>query len=401
MRRMSDSDPASRPASNRRAFLSGLAARDAVADRLAAAAADLPATRRPPEAGPTVRIAQRSMACEFACALNPGDRSAVMHAGDALAIVHELEGQLSVYRSDSEVSRLNDAGAAENVEPGLFALLQRAKELAALTDGAFTPLAGSLVALWRAARAENEIPPQTRASAEARNCNATNLTLDRDARTVRLAPGSRIDLGGIGKGYALDRAAEHLIKQEVPAFLLHGGRSSVLARGEHAGADGWPVGLGDPHRTTRRLGTVVLKDRAMATSGSNVQFYRHRGRRFGHLLDPRTGWPADPDRSGGLLSATAFAPLSSGTGAADADALATALYVLGLPAATEFLDANPTFGGILIAAPRGGRLPVTVRNLDPAALFLDPTAAFDADALDAHGPDAGGTDQTRSIAFGG
>ncbi len=74
--------------------------------------------------------------------LNPGDRSAVMHAGDALAIVHELEGQLSVYRPDSEVSRLNDAGSAENVDPGLFDLLVRAKELANLTGGAFTPLAG-------------------------------------------------------------------------------------------------------------------------------------------------------------------------------------------------------------------------------------------------------------------
>ena len=369
------------PAPNRRAFLTGVAARDAAVDALVeatAGAGDAPPAV--PQAGSTVRLAQRSMACEFACALNPGDRSAVMHAGDALAIVHELEAQLSVYRPDSEVSRLNDAGAADNVEPGLFGLLERAKELAERTGGAFTPLAGSLVRLWRETRAANEIPDERRAAAEARNCDAARLRLDSQSRTVRLGPGSRIDLGGIGKGYALDRAAEHLIRQEVPAFLLHGGRSSVLARGGHLGPGGerlpgWPIGLGDPHRPTRRLGTVLLTDRAMATSGSNVQFYRHRGRRYGHILDPRTGWPTDPDRPGGLLSATAFAPVGSGIGAAVADALSTALYVLGREGATEFLDANPDVGGILVAPPAGGRLPVTVRNLDPAALFLDPAAA--------------------------
>ncbi|NNJ27610.1 FAD:protein FMN transferase [Alienimonas chondri] len=368
------------PSPNRRAFLTGVAARDAAADALAGpVAGDDERPRLAPDAGSTIRIAQRSMACEFACALNPGDRNAVMHAGDALAIVHELEGQLSIYRPDSEVSRLNDASGGEEVEPGLFGLLVRAKELAELTDGAFTPLAGSLVRLWREARAAHDILSEDRAAEEARACEASRLTFQHDTHGVRLGEGSRIDLGGIGKGYALDRAAEHLVEQRVAAFLLHGGRSSVLARGDHLPEErggGWPVGLGDPHRTTRRLGTVLLKDQAMATSGSNVQFYRHRGRRLGHLLDPRTGWPADPERAGGLLSATVFAPADSGTGAADADALATALYVMGLPAATAFLDANPEFGGILVPPPTGGRLPVTVRNVDPDSLFLDPNAVL-------------------------
>ena len=374
------------PAPNRRAFLSGRAARDAAVDILAdslAGVADAP--RLPPRSGSTVRLAQRSMACEFAALLNPADRSQVTRAGDALGLVHDLEGQLSVYRPDSEVSRLNAAGFGENVEPGLFGLLERAKELAALTGGAFTPVAGSLIRLWREARAADGIPPPSRASAEARTCDAGNLVLDPATRTVRLERGAQIDLGGIGKGYALDRAADELDGRGLTGFLLHGGRSSVLARGEHFGPGGeplggWPVGLGDPHRTTRRLGTVLLKDRAMATSGSNVQYFRHAGRRYGHLLDPRTGLPADPDRPGGLLSATAFAPADSDTAAADADALATAFHVLGREAAAEFLDANPAFAGILVAPPvrgpqAGGRLNVTARNLDPAALFLDPAAA--------------------------
>ena len=369
-------EPATMPpmsAVPRRAVLTNPLAGGSVAEPVA------PRDRLPPVAGSTVRLAQRSMACEFACALNPGDRSRVVHAGDALAVVHELEGQLSIYRPDSAVSRLNAAGAEEEVEPGLFGLLERAGALAALTGGAFTPVAGRLVRLWREARASGTLPDEARAADAARSCDAANLVLDPATRGVRLERGAEIDLGGIGKGYALDRAAERLAEQGVSGFLLHGGRSSVLARGDHAGPDGeplggWPIGLGDPHRTTRRLGTVLLTDRAMATSGSNVQFFRHGGRRYGHLLDPRTGRSVDPDRPGGLIGATAFAD-----SAADADALSTAFYVLGHERATAFLDANPRFGGILVAPPVGPRLPVTVRNLDPASLFLDPAVAVTPD----------------------
>ena len=356
---------------DRRAFLTGRAAADAAADALADSLAGVTGSQRlPPAAGPTVRVAQRSMACEFACALNPGGLSAVMHAGDALTVVHELEHVLSTYLPDSPVTRLNAAGRGDDLDPHLFALLARSKELAALTGGAFTPLAGSLVRLWREARAAGELPARSRASAEARICDPGNLSLNPSTRSATLAAGAAVDFGGVGKGYALDRAAEHMAEQEVDSFLLHGGRSSVLARGDHAGTGGWPVGLGDPHRTTRRLGTVLLRDRAMGTSGSNVQFFRLGGRRVGHILDPRTGQPADPDRPGGLLSATAFAD-----SAADADALSTALYVLGLDGAAALLDANPRFGGILVPAPAGPRLRVVARNLDPADLFLDPAAA--------------------------
>ena len=361
---------------DRRAFLTGRAAGDALTDALAGDnRGDAGSPRLPPAAGATVRVAQRSMACEFAALLNPGDRSRVMHAGDALAEVHRLEGVLSGYLPESTVCRLNRDRAANDVDPDLFAVLEIGRELARLTGGAFTPIAGSLVRLWREARDGGELPSQSRASAEARFCDADEMALDPATRAVALPEGAEIDLGGIGKGYALDRAAGHLEQQEITGFLLHGGRSSVIARGDHAGLGGWPVGLGDPHRTTRRLGTVLLKNSAMATSGSNVQFFRRGGRRYGHVLDPRTGWPVDPDRPGGLLSATAFAPT-----AAEADALSTALYVLGLPAAAAVLDANPRFGGILVPAPARPRLDVIVRNVDPALLFLDPAAARLADA---------------------
>jgi thiamine biosynthesis lipoprotein len=143
-----------------------------------------------------------------------------------------------------------------------------------------------------------------------------------------LAPGVEINLGGIGKGYALDRCADLLRAAGIEDFLIHGGQSSVLAVGSHPATpgQGWNIGLRHPLRPDRRLAEFFLRDQALGTSGSGTQFFHHRGKRYGHLLDPRTGRPAD-----GVLSATVLAP-----DAAEADALATAFYVLGPEAAATY-----------------------------------------------------------------
>src|SRR5262249_4156409 len=138
--------------------------------------------------------------------------------------------------------------------------------------------------------------------------------------------GVEINLGSIGKGYALDRMAELLVAEGIENFLIHGGNSSVLGRGvgQESGVRsqeleeteretrGWWVGLRHPLVPERRIGEICLRDRALGTSGSGTQFFVHEGKRYGHILDPRTGRPAE-----GTLSTTVAAP----TGA-EADALA-------------------------------------------------------------------------------
>ena len=119
-------------------------------------------------------------------------------------------------------------------------------------------------------------------------------------------PDFEINLGSIGKGYALDRCAELLDAAGIHDFLLHGGASSVLARGSHAALlpeTGWLVGVPDPLRPRRRLGQLRVVDRALATSGAGVQFFVDDERRYGHILDPRTGQPATV-----VVSATVVAP---------------------------------------------------------------------------------------------
>ena len=125
----------------------------------------------------------------------------------------------------------------------------------------------------------------------------------------------------IGKGDALDRIAARLQADGISDFLLHGGSSSVVAVGdqEEGSGLGWAVGIAHPTKPKRRLGGIWLRNRALATSGSGKQFFHHRGRRYGHVIDPRTGYPA-----GDLMSLTVIME-----SAADADACATGFFVAG------------------------------------------------------------------------
>jgi thiamine biosynthesis lipoprotein len=201
--------------------------------------------------------------------------------------------------------------------------------------------------VWGFTRRNGAIPePQALAEALAR-VGGQFIEFDDATSSVRFAiPGLKINLGSIGKGYALDRSAELLTETGIHDFLLHGGNSSVLARGAHGSLDpmqGWAVGVRNPLRPDRRLGQVFLKDRALATSGSGTQFFVHEGRHYGHIIDPRSGWPAE-----GVLSVSVLA----GT-AAEADALSTAFYVMGLEAAREYCTGHPNIAAIMVC--RGTR----------------------------------------------
>jgi len=167
-------------------------------------------------------------------------------------------------------------------------------------------------------------------------------------------------LNSIGKGYALDRAGDVLTEGGVENWLFHGGHSSLLARGTHGDLEGWPVGIRNPLFPEQRLGTVLLRDRGMSSSGSGVQYFRHGGKRYGHILDPRTGWPTE-----GMLSVTVLAPT-----AALADALSTAFFVIGLEKAAEYCHNHEGVSALLIPPPAQGRRLEPVRcNLDEV-LFL-------------------------------
>lgn len=330
--------------SSRREFLQGKAALEAVAE----VAWNIAAPSELPELAPEcylLQLSRRAMACQFEIFLNAGQYTRDTEAAlAALDLVDRLEDQLSIFREHSEISRLNSRAADEPVavEPRLFALLEEAIKIHADTRGAYDITAGPLSSVWGFTRRSGSIPAPD-AIAAARECVGNQyLELDATTSSVRfLKRGVQINLGSIGKGYALDRCAELLAAEGINDFLLHGGNSSVLGRGAHgslAHDQGWSVGVRDPLHPGRRLGQLRLKDRALATSGSGTQFFHHDGRRYGHILDPRSGWPAE-----GVLSVSVLAPT-----AAEADALSTAFYVMGNEPAREYCREHPEIAAIML-----------------------------------------------------
>ena len=258
--------------------------------------------------------------------------------------------------------RINRQAAADavSVEAGLYDLLSRAVKLSRDTSGAFDITAGPLVKVWGFYRRAGAIPTDADLRSALENVGSQFIVLDDERYTIRfLRPGIELNLGAIGKGYALDRAAGELVTAGVDDFLLHGGQSSVIARGSHGGGESaaWTVGLADPLRPERRLAEIYLRNRALATSGAAHQFFRHQGQRYGHILDPRTGWPAQ-----GVLSSTVVAPT-----AAEADALSTAFYALGVDPARAYCDRHPDIGMVLLhPGKEASSVDIAVAGLDKA-----------------------------------
>jgi FAD:protein FMN transferase len=290
-----------------------------------------------------LRVSRRAMASTFEIAIPFGTPNALVAAEDALDQIDAIETQLTVYRDTSEASTVNAAASDGpiRIERRFFELLQFAAHLTNDTAGAFDVCTGALTKAWGFFQRDGRVPTaRERADALAR-CGTRHLMLDAELTAVKFrVPGLEINLGAIGKGYALDRAAERLVNHwGIASALLSVGGSSVYAIGHPPGdPSGWPVGIRHPWDAERRLGTVRLIDRGFGTSAATVQHFVYNGRKLGHLLDPRTGWPAE-----GTASASAAAPTAT-----EADAISTAFYVLGADAAEAFARSRPHLGGILL-----------------------------------------------------
>ncbi|MBL8849111.1 MAG: FAD:protein FMN transferase [Planctomycetaceae bacterium] len=352
--------------SNRRDFLTGRAVQRSVAragDELADVLLNS-AGEQEPRAYDTVRLETRAMACPWSVILEPGPPDQLMRAADALPVVHELEARLSVYRDDSDISRINRlaADSPQPLDDSVFDLLSRSVEYWRQTGGAFDVAGRAQILLWKRCREQGRIPGDDEIAAALESSGSQHVRLNAADRTIAFdRPGIGLDLGAIGKGYAVDQAAASLLASGLTDFVIHGGFSSVFARGTHGGQGGWPIGLKNPLFTEERYATLLLRDQALATSGSNIQYFRYQGKRYGHLLDPRTGWPADS-----LLSVSVLAPT-----AAEADALSTAFYVMGLEKAVEWCHNRPEIGALLVPPPITGReLAPVLCNIPPEILFV-------------------------------
>ena len=289
--------------------------------------------KTPEPTGFWLHVNRTAMACRFEVTLPVGDQAGVTVATSALNLIDELEAQLSVFRESSEISFINREAAtrAVSVEHSLFELLSLCRKLYDETDGAFDITVGPLARCWGFLRRAGRIPAADEIEHARSLVGSNRILLDGETRTIRfLRDGMEVNLGSIGKGYTLDRVATSM-RDRVASALLNAGASSMYAIGAGDQDQGWSVGLRDPRNKIRRIATLRLRDCALSTSGSEEQFFEHDGQRYGHIIDPRSGWPAQQVTSVSVVARSA----------AISDALATAFYIGGREVAENYCAANP------------------------------------------------------------
>jgi thiamine biosynthesis lipoprotein len=186
----------------------------------------------------------------------------------------------------------------------MFDLLAACVEYSRASEGAFDISVGPLMKVWGFYKGTGELPAKEEVAAAMERVGYRNLVLDRKARTVRfLRAGVEIDPGGIGKGYAVDRAVGVLKASGIRSALVSGSGSSIYALGAPPGEAGWRIDIRDPRDETKAAAEVELKDESLSTSGSYEKFFRANGKVYSHIMDPRTGYPAQ-----GTLAVSVIAP---------------------------------------------------------------------------------------------
>ncbi len=323
----------------------------------------------------TLTLALHAMATRFEMVLHGENPVALRAAGEeALAEIQRLEAQLSLYRDTSEIAHLNARAAQGPVQvtPSLFALLQQARQLHRESGGAFDITIAPLVRCWGFMGGGGQLPGAA-ALADARARVGMGLVvLDPERLTVRFScPGVMLDLGAIGKGYAIERAVDLLREAGVASALVHGGTSTVFGLGHPPEAECWRVAVesprlgmagaraGSPAATQGKrapgqtLATVPLRDQAMSVSAVWGRSFQAEGKTFGHVLDPRTGYPV----SGAVLAAVVL------PSATETDALSTALLVLGMEGRPKLAGVRPGMKTLLAAAAAPGEFRVETNGI--------------------------------------
>lgn len=263
----------------------------------------------------------------------PGAARAIQ---ETIQLVHALEGRISSWRPDSETSAINAAAGKEAVavSEDLMALIRASLKWAERSEGAFDATGGPLFDLWNRMRKMETVPTEE----AIRDCMDT-VGYDKvrvTENTVFLTePEMRLGFGGIGKGFAADRAAAHLKAQGFPNFIIDAGGDLVIA-GSRGGTP-WEVAIRHP-RSGRFLASCPLGDGAVATSGDYENYFMADSLRYSHIIDPRTGMPTQ-----GVASVTVFAARG-----VDADPLATAVFVLGVDAGLALVNTLSEADALLI-----------------------------------------------------
>lgn len=305
-------------------------------------------SHRPPPAPATVpgNIPLRKLSfaalgtqCEVQYAAPGGDAQAAAFERAAVGWVTAFEAKYSRFRADSLVSRINAAAGREPVavDAEMEGVLKLCDMLHFMTQGILDPTALPLLRLWNY-KAEKPRVPSAEEIAAARALVGWKK-VQRGPGTVFLPQaGMALDFGGFGKEYAVDFVAQLALDHGIPSALVDFGHD-LRAIGTPPGRPAWHIGLEDPKNPKGTAGSIGVVGKGVASSGDYLRNFVVEGKRYGHIVDPRTGWPV----ANGCLQATAIAG-----SCLQAGILSTTAFVLGVPKGIEFIQAQPGAEGLIV-----------------------------------------------------
>lgn len=267
---------------------------------------------------------------------------AELHAESAFEEIDRIEDLLSNYKESSELSRLNRLAASETIttDPETFDFLSRSLDWSARSQGAFDITVGKLMKAWGFFRKHGHIPSESELSVVRKETGWQKVQLDQSTRGVHFAaPGLELDPGGIGKGYAVDRAVAILREEKIRAAMLSAGGSTIYAIGAPPGQEGWKVEVPDPIDRKRVLSTVLLRDTSLSSANCIEKNFVLQGHLYCHIMDPATLRPVE-----GMLQVTIIDP-----SATDSDALSNVLFVKGAKGSAEIMKSLPADAALVIA----------------------------------------------------
>lgn len=291
--------------------------------------------------------------------------------------LHHIDTLMSDYDAHSEISRVSaqSGGQPVKVSPETMTVIHTALSEAALTKGIFDPTIGPVTHLWdisgQAGQAKPRIPSAEAISRARALVSWKDLEVDDTENTLRLKrPGMAIDLGGVAKGFAMDEALQIARDAGITSGILNMGNSSLALLGKKPGGESWKVGIQDPFQTAGTPFAIVTGfDMTVETSGTYQKFFTLNGHRYHHIMDPRTGAPAES----GLEQVTLLLPLDTGL----ADGLSTSCFILGLDKGMKLIESLPDAAAIFVTSDKHVYLSSRVGSrftLKDASFQVMPTA---------------------------
>lgn len=250
---------------------------------------------------------------------------------ETLEAMHALEDELSIYNKESQINRINSLKKdnLQKTSPEVYEVIQKAIYFSKLTNGAFDITVSPLLKLWDFEGGElKEIPSQEKIDEALRNIGWQNLIFTKDGKIGFAKDNMSINLGGIAKGYIVDKAISYLNAKGIKSALINAG-GDVYCLGEKENGESWNVGIRHPRKKKGVIGILKLKNKAVATSGDYEKFFTLKGKKFCHIINPQTGYPVDS----AIIQVTVVAETCI-----DADALATALMVMGKEKGIELIE---------------------------------------------------------------